>query len=139
MQGSRHRTCMVIALKPHVTSTVMAYTSLIILPIWNDWMLFIIRWLNFFHFEVWLVSVVYCILQSWCIWFFGYFFFSYYVSFSYNFNNQNSFRELKEQYAGTDSSILLRNAPPLLEGILRVNPAVFTARQGQYILLFQIV
>ncbi|XP_042884604.1 nipped-B-like protein isoform X2 [Penaeus japonicus] len=38
--------------------------------------------------------------------------------------------ELKEQYAGTDSSILLRNAPPLLEGILRVNPAVFTARQG---------
>ncbi|XP_042215621.1 nipped-B-like protein isoform X2 [Homarus americanus] len=38
--------------------------------------------------------------------------------------------ELKEQYAGTELSVEVKTAPPLLEGILRCNPAVFTGRPG---------
>ncbi|XP_071520359.1 uncharacterized protein [Panulirus ornatus] len=38
--------------------------------------------------------------------------------------------ELKEQYAGPELTVEVKTAPPLLEGILRCNPAVFTSRQG---------
>ncbi|KAK8753813.1 hypothetical protein OTU49_001723, partial [Cherax quadricarinatus] len=38
--------------------------------------------------------------------------------------------ELKEQYAGTEVTVEVKTAPPLLEGILRCNPAVFTGRKG---------
>ncbi|XP_050736968.1 nipped-B-like protein isoform X1 [Eriocheir sinensis] len=36
--------------------------------------------------------------------------------------------QLKEQYAGTEHAVEVKTAPPLLEGILRCKPAVFTGK-----------
>ena len=44
-------------------------------------------------------------------------------------------RQLKEQYAGTEHAVEVKTAPPLLEGILRCKPAVFTGKPGMFVLL----
>ncbi|KAK4306344.1 hypothetical protein Pmani_021828 [Petrolisthes manimaculis] len=38
--------------------------------------------------------------------------------------------ELKDQYAGTEVNLEIKSAPPLLQGILRCKPTVFTSEQG---------
>lgn len=49
----------------------------------------------------------------------------------HQFSGFSTSRELKEQYVGTELTAEVKTVPPLLEGILRCNPRVFSGRQGK--------